>query len=287
MKLQSGLKPAFRDNRDLDFHQTFGAMVLFPDHYSVDAGRGFPNQHADGNPFECTAYTSADIALDEDNIEYTPPYVYAKTLLLTGAPPTTQGVQIRDALKATRVYGLLPTEHTPKDLVDSPENINADYTRWPVALDLEAAKHRRGKYFNVQPLNGDWFDGIRSAIQMNNLSVSIGTPFYSEWVNVGKSGIISSVPNRKPDSWHCWAVKGWKTIDGAPYLLGKVWLGENYGDNGWAYFSREVINQLWRVHGTQAFTVVKATPEDVFTIKFDLMTTVIAFLYRVLAKLGR
>lgn len=275
--VKSGTKPSYRDNRDLDFHRNFGSFAGFSDNFSVDSG-GFPNQNADGNPYECTAYCTCDIAKDEDSIEYLPGYLYAKTLLVSGDPPTTQGADIRTALKASTVYGLLPAGKASVELEDSSEGFNANYRNWPIALDLEAANHRRGQYFNVQPL-GDWFDGIRSAIQKNNLPVSIGTPWYPEWEQVTSDGIISGL-GKQMSGWHNWKIAGWKTIDGAPYLMGKTWQGPNYGDHGWIYFSRETINALWKIYGTQAFTIAKAGTQDIQTIKVDIIQTILSFLAR-------
>lgn len=284
--LPSGLKPTYRDNRDIDYARTFGAVTAFQDELIIDSGV-FPDQNLEGNPYECTGYCIADIAKDQDGIEFNPSYTYAKTLLISGTTGKAQGADMRDALKSSRVYGVLPNEKTPKDLVDSPENINSDYSRWPIALDLEANKYRRGKYANIQPLNGDWFDGIRSAIQMNESSVKIGTPWYAEWTryNVPTNGIISFKPTRKPDSWHAWKACGWVKIAGAPYLVVKSWQGPNVGADGYLYFSRETVNALWNVYGTQGFTLVKALPEDALTIKLDIMTTLVSFLLRTLAKL--
>lgn len=285
--MYSGLKPTWRDNRDVDFHRTFGAVTAFQDELDVDNGGGMPDQDKDENPYECTGYTIVDVARDEEGVEFNPSYTYAKTLLISGTTGKAQGADLRDALKSARVYGLLPSEKTPKDLVDVPENINSDYTRWPVALDLDAGAHRRGKYANVQPLNGDWFDGIRSAVQMNELSVIMGTPWFSEWTrNVApKHGYIFQKPSRSPDSWHAWKVSGWKKINGLPYLKAKSWQGTEVGDGGWLYFSRDAVNALWKVYGTQAFTIVKAVPDDYLTIKLDIFTTVLTFLFRQLAKL--
>lgn len=284
--MESGLKPVYRDNRDVDFARTFGAVAQFQDELNVDSG-GFPDQNKDGNPFECTGYSIADVAKDKQGKEFNPSYTYAKTLLISGTKGP--GADMRDALKSSKVYGLLPDEKTPTELVDSPENINSDYTRWPVALDLEANKYRNGKYANIQPLNGDWFDGIRSAIQMNESSVILGTPWFREWVGsrVPSHGIIFRKPTRSPDSWHAWKVSGWKQINGEPYLLAKSWQGPNVGDDGFLYFSREAINDLWKVYGTQGFTVVKALPEDALTIKLDIMATLVTFLVRMLTRLGK
>ncbi len=283
--IKSGTFPTFTDKRDYDFARNFGAVVSFPDNFNVDSGKSMPDQEADQNPYECTSYTTNDIALDEDNRSYAYGYLYAKALNMAGYPPTQQGMDIREALKASRVYGLLPLDKTPDDLADSGESYNSDYRHWPAELDVEAAYHRRGKYFNVQPLNGDWFDGIRSAIQVNNRSVSVGTPWYPSWNNIGNDGIVSTMPNGTPTSWHNWKIAGWKTINGVPYLLGKTWQGKDYGDNGWAYFPREVINAVWCIQGTQAFTFGKATSDDLLTIKVDILQTVLAFCYRLLFKL--
>lgn len=284
--MKSGLKPIYRNNKDFSYHLTFGSVESFAENFSVDNGTTMPDQVADQNPFECVDYAINDVSLDEDNTEKAHGYLYAKTLLMKGLPPSTQGLDIRDGFKAAATYGLAPVAAVPADLLDSGEGYNSDYTHWPINVDIAAAAYRMGQYFNVQPLNGSWFDGIRSAIQTNNKPVIIGTPWYPAWESP-INGKITALSNVIPSSWHCWKIAGWKTIDGVPFLLGKTWQGEKYGDKGWAYFSQGVIDALWNIHGTQAFTISRATSEDIQTIKLDILATITTFLVRILNSLKR
>ncbi len=285
MKVYNGTRPTWRNNKDFDFHKTFGTAVTFPTDFSVDKGLTMPDQNSDGNYFECTDYTTNDIGTDLYGIVFTNGRLFAKTLLMEGQPWTTQGADIRSALKAAKVYGLLPFDKTPQELQHTAESFNADYRHWPVALDAIASEYRLGDLFNIQPLNGEWFDGIRSAIFTNNLPVTIGTPWYSTWENIGSDGICSTIPTGTPSGWHNWKIAGWKTVNGVPYLLAKTWQGNRYGDNGWSYYPREVINALWKIYGVQAFTIAKAEGKDIQSIKFDMLETIKTFLARIVHNL--
>ena len=66
--------------------------------------------------------------------------------------------------------------------------------------------------------------------------------------------------------WHNWAIKGWKTMGGEPYLIGKAWGGKTLGENGWLYFDRETINKVLAIEGTGAFTLAEEGNRFVFLL---------------------
>src|SRR3954465_4016348 len=115
--INHGLQPLQPDKRDKKylFHRSFGAVspLDLPESYSCDAGLTMPDQNADGAFTECTAYTTTDLATDEDGIEYSPDYTFAQTLRLINVPANTQGADQRTALKSAIAYGLLLKDHAP------------------------------------------------------------------------------------------------------------------------------------------------------------------------------
>ncbi len=289
--IHSGTKPSELDPRDYSYHQTFGTTTQFPLEYTVDAGLTMPDQNADGNPFSCTAYTTCDLGADQDNILYAPSYTYMKTLFSQGLPPTQQGSDIRPSLKTARVYGLLPAKNVPDSLVAKPVNVTAKQENWPTELDAESGKleHRKAAYYNIYCDGGlDWFDSFRSAMIQNSADkrgISVGTPWFREFA----TPINGVLPNNfaydgNPYSvgWHNYSIKGWKQINGVPYLLVKSWQGSTYGDNGWAYMSRELCNKIMEVRGSVAFTLADATDKDTLSIKIGMYEQVLFYLYKIL-----
>lgn len=288
---KNGTRPAELDPRDYSFHQTFGSVVsiLLPSEYSVDNGVTMPDQIEEGNPYSCTAYTVTDLGTDQDGVIYSPEYTYMKTLFIQGLPPETNGSDMRPAMKTAKVYGLLPKMNMPIDLLGKGEDYTANISHWPVDLDKISGllEHRKADYYNVYDDGGlDWLDSLRSALWLNKndkRGICIGTP----WVwSSAPAGFLTEnfIYDGNPQSvaWHCWAIKGWTTIEGVPYLVGKPWQGKNYGANGFVYVSRETINKVMKIRGSAAFTIADARPEDVRTIQLGIIETILFYIWRIL-----
>lgn len=289
--MKSGSRPAVQDPRDASFAKTFGSITpeKLPSEYSCDVGLTMPSQIEDGNPYSCTAYSVTDLGTDQDNIIYSPEFTYMKTLYLQGLPPETNGSDIRPAMKSAKVYGLLPKMNMPLNLLGTGEDHTASQSNWPVEVDKEAGKleHRKSGYFNVYTDGGqDWFDAFKSALWLNRddkRGICLGTP----WVwSSAPAGFLTEhfVYDGNPNSvsWHCWAIKGWTTINGEQYLIGKPWQGKNYGANGFVYLSRATINNAMEIRGSVAFTIADARPEDVRTIQLGIIETILLYLWRMI-----
>ncbi len=265
--MNHGVKPVRPDSRDLSHTRTFGAITphTFPDEFNIDAGLTNPDQNADGYPNGCTGYTQSELCTDEDKIVYKPSYTYDKTRFMEGVQGKDVGCDIRDSLKSTLVYGVQGLDEL---------------------TDGQAFQHRRGSYYAVEQAP-DWFDGIRSALTKGH-SVSMATPWFPEF----SSPINGIVPfpsdfNTRRGSWHNWKVCGWKTIAGIPYLKAKPWIGPNYGDNGFCYFSQPIINKLLDLYYTGAFVVDRYTEDAKPVVLTSLYEVVLSYLYRMLALLQK
>lgn len=263
--MQSGAKRTKLDKRDLSYHRSFGTvpMQLSLVEYNYDCGKTMPDQNADGLPFGCTGYTTAEVAGDEDDAIYKPAYTYQKTCYIEGHD-TNRGCDIRTALKTGQVYGVQRIDET---------------------TDQEAEQHRRGKYYSVDKVSGcDWFDGFRLALRNGKRPISTGTIWFREWEQVASDGVLTSnfVYNGNPDQypWHNYKICGEKVIDGVPYLIAKSWQGPNYGDKGWCYFSRETFNKAFDIYGTIGLVQPPFTPQDTFTIRLTMLQFVLAYLGR-------
>lgn len=269
--IRHGTKPIKKDPRDYSFHRTFGAVsspLVFPDEYTCDAGLTMPDQNADGYPYGCTGYATTDLCQDEDGIQYYAPFTYWKTCDMEGHDYTT-GCQIRNSLDSARVFGVLP---------------------YGFSADTFALEHRRGAYFNVDKVDGlDWFDSLRSALYLNRAekrAISIGTPWFPSFERPSAFGQKGIIPLESADvsklPWHNWAIKGWITLGGTPYLVAKTWQGRGYGDNGYAYFSRAIINTLMAIPFTGAFTVRQFKPEDVQSVQSSVVATFFFYVRRLI-----
>lgn len=251
--MKSGLKPIKKDHRDYSFHRTFGSITSeqFPETFNTDARLTNPNQNADGLPYGCTGYTQSELCQDEDKVVYSPRFTYDAALTMEGQPEGV-GCDIRDSLKSTIVYGVW-TPGEPKD---------------------EAINHRRGAYYNVEKSHGDWFDSIRSTIQLNKRSVSVGSYWYPSFMDTDQYGIVKAPHSYDPmfAALHNYKIAGWDTINGIPYLKAKAWIGRI------VYFPREIINQILDNPNAGAFTLTPFNPQDTQQVVLTLYQTVISYL---------
>ena len=251
--MKNGLKPIAKDKRDFAYHKTFGSVGIFPDNFSTDAALTMPDQ-------------------DAVNTQFNPPV----PALPYGCTDYAQSELCIDEDK---------TLYNPI-LLDNVTHANAD-SGCDIRVSLAAALsvYNRQAYFNVQPTT-DWFDGIRSALYTADRSVSIGTPWMNEWRSTN-AGIIPDIfVFTGTEPWHNWKICGWKVIDGITYLIGKTWQGVNYGDSGWAYFSRETINNVMAISGTGAFTVAPIQGATIQTIEVGLYEKCISLLQQLLGLLS-
>lgn len=270
----SGLKPTPHDHRDYDLLKTkkFGAVLpAFPESYSTDRFLWFPNQNEPCTlftppvpplPYGCTDYTDSDLLADEDGKLFNPEDIENITHANANG-----GTDLRTSLSAA-------------------VKLHPDHPAYfAVKPDIP-----QGGYI-------DWFDAMRIAqtIGMNeNRAVSVGTPWFPEFMNP-VNGIISitdwslTVPGTTIPriSWHNWAVKGWKTINGEVYLIGKPWLGAGYGDKGFAYFSRDVFNRLMSIPGTGAYVLDKLLPgETVQVVSSTTKQWLVSFFTNLFKQIG-
>lgn len=252
--MKNGVKPIKIDHRNYSTH-TFGTTFAFATEVNLDAGFGFPNQNADGLPEGCTGYSQSELCQDQDKARYKPKFTYEKTLFMMNAKEG-EPCDMPTSLKSTKVYGVQSINET---------------------TDAEASKHLRGAYYQVEKV-GDWFDGIRSAISQNNCSVSVATQWYESFGNP-THGIISDTPAGN-FSWHNYKISGWKVINGETYLIAKSWQGANYGDNGYCYFSRTLINKLLSVSGAGAFIVAPYDPSKLKTVELGIFQTILSYFVR-------
>lgn len=266
--MKYGYKKVFTDRRDADFHKSFGSTNFdtktLPLNYSADAGLTMPDQNADGYPYGCTGYTSADLCTDEDGVIYDP----ADTYLNTPPGGTTDGRALRDSLKVLTTRG--------------PRTKSGQFGT------------KRSYYYNIRSTGYllDWFDAIRVALyitQSEKRSASIGIPWFPEFESPTIDGRLPEniVFNWNRAGGHNAKIAGWKMIGDQPYLIVKSWQGKNYGDQGWCYMSRTLTNTLLNMPYTEVFTVTKMKPTDKQTVDLTVVENVVSFILNLLSNLQK
>lgn len=249
--MKSGTKPTPIDHRDFGHFQTFGAVIppTFPPSYTTDAQLWQPNQEIQNITPTFT----------------TPPLEFGCTDFST-------------ADSGSDLVGILLNPYN----VDKITNANASGgAQVRTALTAGVTIGYFKAYFNVQPVNLDFFDSVRLASISGvpeKRSVVIGSKWFSNpFETVDSTGILS-IPNFSDPNftWHCWKIAGWKTINDQVYLIGKSWQGSEYGDGGYCYFSRPLFNQLMSIGGSVAFSVTNATPPPPQTINTSIVEWIIS-----------
>lgn len=157
-------------------------------------------------------------------------------------------------------------------------------------------------FYNVQAQGAlDYFDAFRVCLFLGKdegRAISVGTPWFSEFENVGSDGILPDVTippalqggffgklfsklfgSSGTFSWHNWEIFDYKIINGQTYLCCQSLQGDTYGDHGVHYISRTLINKLMDIQYTNAFAGSQAGPVTLqpFTVNLSWTQYVLSF----------
>lgn len=235
--MQSGLPKISPDRHDFSIVHTFGDTIDakgLPDSFSVYDNRPIPNQNNLDDrftpplipiPYGCTAESLTFDAGIQDGKLFNPVAFYL------AIPPRVMGVgrDIRDALKTAINTGF-----------QSPDGTTGA---------------KRTAYFNCYGVGAiDDFDAARIGLWINQnekRSVIVGTYWY--WGEYPETYIPVPSFDTSKASLHCYLITGWS----GDYLEIIPWLGEDSGNKGRFYLSREIYNKLMAQPWTGAFTITK------------------------------
>lgn len=260
--MQSGIRPIkYKDHRTYDFHRTFGTTTNIPQEFNFNKLGLFPNQNADGLPEACTAYAQNGVASNEDGIVYDDyDFTYRNTLKRMGA-----------------AYG------QPCDIMTSLLSTRLDGVKAKVMSEDQAV--HRAPYFIVKKTT-DYFDGLLSALCINQEGISVGTPWLPWFETIGPDGIAPPIfidPNMTFEDGHNWIAYGAKMIDGDQRIICVSQQGKMYGNGGECYFSRDQINKLLSISGSGAFGQKQADPEDIMLVEMTWYEKAISVAFQILA----
>lgn len=247
-----GLIPLKKDKRDISFGAFFKFPKLeeLPREYLGSEPLEIKNQGSDDS---CTGQASAAVSEDQEGVILSPYYTFAKGKMISGDIEGF-GLDLRDICKAAVKYGFLEKQDDPGDLPRDGALIDP-------TLDEKAAIHRKGSYLSVGG-NFDLFDAFRTviwAMRDEKRSIITGCTWKNIWT-YSSNGIIPKFDLDKGAFGHAFKIKGWKEINGEPYLIAQLSQGTGVGDEGLFYFPRSVVNKEF-TYG--AFTFSDMPAEEV------------------------
>lgn len=227
----------------------------------------------------CTGYSSSTASEYMEKRDMSPEYQVAKLSEFSGFP-ITNGATPETTLKVLKRYGSLPKEMSPYSLEKDGAATVADWKKWPKALDDAAREYKKASWFDVMEGPFDTFDNMRVALYQAQESgeervIQAFTQWFSNWTG---RGIIRRGTGAY--SWHAHVFIDWTEKDGKEVLVQQNSYGEDWGDGGLSYWSREAINQLAEDNRNEAYMFRDVSPE---TIKEE-QWGVIAFIFDMVAK---
>lgn len=202
----------------------------------------------------CSAYAVAAVSEDQELEELLPEFQFFKTKQISGDPDGLEwGANLRDACKSAVKFGSLPLRGF-KEIKGMERPFVLHPESWPSHAESVAQLHKKQTYFSVEG-QYDTFDNIRAALWQHRLkkcSIVTGALWRNEWIDA-PGGII---PEEYGDAGfgHAFKIFGQKNIKGKLYLVAQLSQGDQVGDRGRFYFSREVVNREIGKYGVFMFT---------------------------------
>ncbi len=211
----------------------------------------------------CPAFTAAELQNAGFGMFFDPLYQMAKIKQVRGEY-TSFGANLRDGAQSVVKYGSLPAVLAPFTHNGSPTDKTRDYVanwaNYAINLDAFASKYRDLSFFSLDGTY-DTFDNIRSTLWMHlqeRRGVSFGLAWHPEWTGVA-SGIIPDVMPISQGGGHNIAFVGQKTINGKLYLVCQNSWSDKFGDKGYYYFPRTIVDQAFKLgYGAMMFSRVNS-----------------------------
>ena len=252
MERNYGLLPLEKDKRDF----SLGAAFVYPKLEELP-------ENFEHTPFKiknqfssdfCSSFASSSASELQEGIELSPEFAFAMSKKLSGNV-SAWGQNLRDAMSAHVKIGCIEQKDAPFAVTNKPDTFLRDPANWPETLDDEALVHAKSSYMDCKgPF--DAFDNLRAAIWMfrdEKCCPVIGL----EW------GWGTGEPYIKTISGgfgHAIVCIGWRTIGNETYLTIQNSWGDQVGDHGKFYLSRDVINNYIPKYGAMMF--VDMTKEE-------------------------
>ena len=286
----TGLQELPIDTRDFSFEQTFGSVALSElskTDFFVSEPLEIKNQDVNYISDFCAAYAASSVSEDQEGVELVPEYTFSKAKQIVAGDRKASsedeliqtinefGLNLRDICRAACKFGFLERIYDPfhcNTAQRPPREDLADWRRWPEDLEMLAFEHRKSSFFLVDG-GYDFFDNIRATLWKNRpeqRSVIVGARWRSSWSRA-KGGVISSSTYdvKETGGGHAFKIFGQMNIEVGGKkemcLIAQLSNGQNWGDKGIFYFTREVVNREIAPFG--AFTFKDLSKEKAQTLK--------------------
>jgi hypothetical protein len=235
--MRYGLKPTPDDPRDYKL----GALYTLPKLSELPERFVLPYRvkHQGDSDF-CSAYTSCAMSETQEGVELEPSWSFAISKVLSD-DAEEWGQDIRTALKAHVKFGSLAVKDVPPSMEYKTPTIRRYIRNWP-PLQEKALPHKKQTFFKVSGPY-DHYDNIRAAIYKFKTAVGTGVEFGWPLDQV-------ILDNMAGGQGHAMAVVGFEPR-GLIYLNS---FGEQAGDNGVHYVTRDVVNWYVNKYGAYMFT---------------------------------
>lgn len=277
-----GLKRPKKDLRDFQWHKKFGAVSELPTQ-DFDVWEPLTTFDQGANDL-CTDYSTIGAAEAQFSQILDVCFQRAAHNEVAGTPGYIGGADPKQAALAVIKVGAIPQSIAPFNLNDSPSSY-ADISKYPQNIINEAGADKEFSLYQITPNNGmDLFDSIRSALWQSYQStfkapVMVGTEWQADWLRQ-PGGIINQNDPEYGYTDHAFVFTGQKTINGILYLKAHLSSGTEWGDQGFFYFTREIVNLFIYA---QAFA--PGSPSDYKAQQWTILQKIYDILISLLAKI--
>lgn len=166
--------------------------------------------------------------------------------------PIMDGTDPKTAMDAATLNGSLLKYLSPFTLAKNGAAFIAEYLNWPQKLINQAPKEAPAGWFSVvDDPQADIFDDIREALILakndNGVVMAFGH-WYNEFNAAANNPSVKGmmpIPATLPISLHNYLYIDFDTIDGVEVIVAQLSQGVSFGDSGFCYFPRAVINAIW------------------------------------------
>ncbi len=236
----NGLLPLPEDKRDFSMGALFDQPDIkdLPEYFELDDQFAVEDQRQ--TDF-CTGYGTTHASQLQEGIRLDELYQMSRIKELSG-DWKSWGADLRKAMQAGAKVGFLPKELSPFGL-DRGRDFLANWVNWPDHLKTKAAPQQKQTYFAVDG-RYDIFDNIKTRIwqfREEKRAIVTGALWREEWTYAMRGIIPESYASA--GSGHCFIIVGFKKINGNEVLKIKNSFGKQYGDDGYFYMTRKVVNR--------------------------------------------
>lgn len=200
----------------------------------------------------CTEYGEAVDQGYQKGILMSPEFQVAAAGKYIGSP-ITAGADPVPSMQATTVNGSLPITFSPFTLDKNGADFIADWTNWATQF-FSDAKPYVGSAVYVVDGTGDTFDNIRNALYQaweagDKSCVKAFGFWYNSWneeASISQNKGKLSAPGDSAISRHRYNFIDWIPDGMGDFLLvAALTQGPTFGDNGFLYFTRATVNQVF------------------------------------------